>query len=71
MKLPKKIEKEKKKKGEAQPPIGGGALERLHQFEQERGLPETILERPEPVVAESDKESDDSDLTMQPKDACP
>jgi hypothetical protein len=56
MRLPEKVEKEKKKKGEYQSPpaVGGRALERLHQYEQERGLPETNLEKPE--CDDSDKE---------------
>ncbi len=68
MKLPKKIErkkieKEKKKKGERQSPpeIGGGALERLHQFEQERGLTETTLEQPETDADKKDEKGGDSD----------
>jgi hypothetical protein len=63
MKLPKKIEKEKKKKGERQSPpsIGGRALERLHQYEQERGLPETTLEQPENDADNKKEKSGDSD----------
>lgn len=44
VKLPKKASK---KKGEAPPP-GGRALERLHQFEEERGLEKTDVEHPQP-----------------------
>ncbi len=67
MKLPKKIEKQKEKqkkeKGEQQspPPVGGAALERLHQFEQERGLPETTLEKPEPGARHKDEKCVESD----------
>ena len=63
MKLPKKIEKEKKKRGEDQSPpsLGGRALERLHQFERERGLPETILKQPDCDANEQKEKSGESD----------
>jgi hypothetical protein len=50
MKLPEKKQKELEKKGKRTPPPapGGGALGRLRQFEQERGLPETKLGIPVP-----------------------
>lgn len=60
MKLPEKIEKEKKKKNEGKPEAGGGALERLRQFEQQRGLPETNLDKPECDDSEKEEKSGES-----------
>lgn len=47
MKLPKNIQKSKDKNRDPQTPrpVGGDALERLHQFEQERGLPESQVDK--------------------------
>jgi hypothetical protein len=38
----------RKRRKEPPPPEGGKALERLHQFEQERGLEETQIKNPKP-----------------------
>lgn len=61
MRLPKKIENEKRKKDEAPPELGGGALERLRQYEQERGLPETTVVKPECVDSEKEETPGESD----------
>ncbi|HUZ00758.1 MAG TPA: hypothetical protein VMU89_10435 [Thermomicrobiaceae bacterium] len=53
MKLPKKASK---KKHEETPP-GGKALERLHQFEEERGLEKTDVEHPQPEKPAASEEA--------------
>jgi hypothetical protein len=52
MRLPKNIKNEKteqrdSKSPKSPQPVGGNALERLHQFEQERGLPKTEVNNPD------------------------
>jgi hypothetical protein len=44
-----------KGKRDTPPPPGGRALQRLHQFEQERGLEETDIEHPQPPEPPEEK----------------
>lgn len=59
----------KKRKGkdrrEPPPPPGGRALERLRQFERERGLEETEIEPTQPSQPAEDEKTD------RPSDECP
>ena len=58
MKLPKKTQQELEKKGksESSQVRGGGAMGRLRQFEQERGIEETDLANP---AAEESRKDDE------------
>lgn len=57
MKLPERKQKELKDKGKPDSPqvAGGGAMGRLRQFEEERGLEETDLSNPAADESRKDK----------------
>lgn len=57
MKLPKRKQKELEKKGKAaaSPVPGGGAMGRLRQFQQERGIETTDLSNPAADESQKDK----------------
>jgi hypothetical protein len=55
--------KEPKRKGRRKPPPtpGGKALERLHQFERERGLEPTDIEHPQPDKPRAEERETEAD----------